>query len=141
MHYCTIIKILQCIGYSEIVFISQVCWKLIFLLTYGTLNANTFNSSYIVLYIYIFLLTEVDSYTAVLSDVKMSNTFYLITVLILVLNTINAKVIITSNGPVRGSLVTHENVSYIAYRGIPYAENPTGALRFQVNRNFTYILC
>ncbi|XP_037868236.1 juvenile hormone esterase [Bombyx mori] len=73
----------------------------------------------------------------------MSNTFYLITVLILVLNTINAKVIITSNGPVRGSLVTHENVSYIAYRGIPYAENPTGALRFQppvTKKKWTHVL-
>ncbi|XP_053609362.1 esterase B1-like isoform X1 [Plodia interpunctella] len=40
-------------------------------------------------------------------------------------------VVVTTTGPVRGKLNRDHNVEYYSYEGIPYAESPTGALRFK----------
>lgn len=43
-----------------------------------------------------------------------------------------ASVVVTSSGPVRGTLIQEDGFSYYAYQAIPYAESPTGDLRFEV---------
>ncbi|KAG7308570.1 hypothetical protein JYU34_005786 [Plutella xylostella] len=43
------------------------------------------------------------------------------------------RVVETLSGAVRGRLVRDLNVTYYAYLGIPYAEAPTGQLRFKVS--------
>lgn len=45
-------------------------------------------------------------------------------------------VVVTTTGPVRGKLNRDHNVEYYSYEGIPYAESPTGALRFKVRARF-----
>lgn len=50
------------------------------------------------------------------------------------------RIIKTTNGPVRGRLQQYNNISYYSYEGIPYAENPTGSLRFRVNMYVTVYL-
>ncbi|XP_068633545.1 juvenile hormone esterase-like [Battus philenor] len=46
--------------------------------------------------------------------------------------TLNSQSIIrTNSGPVRGALQRYEEIFYYSYQGIPYAECPTGALRFR----------
>ncbi|XP_049881020.1 juvenile hormone esterase-like [Pectinophora gossypiella] len=40
-------------------------------------------------------------------------------------------VVYTKSGPIRGKVVSDTNVHYYSYQGIPYAESPTGDLRFK----------
>ncbi|XP_063825631.1 juvenile hormone esterase-like [Ostrinia nubilalis] len=48
-----------------------------------------------------------------------------------ILTAAECSVVVTTTGPVRGTLVEGEQVSYYAYLGIPYAESPEGELRFK----------
>ncbi|XP_013164609.1 PREDICTED: juvenile hormone esterase-like isoform X1 [Papilio xuthus] len=62
---------------------------------------------------------------------------FLIAVLIYILLCLNVsasneqRIIKTTSGPVRGRLQQYDDISYYSYEGIPYAENPTGSLRFR----------
>lgn len=44
-----------------------------------------------------------------------------------------APLIESISGPVRGLMIKEDGVTYYGYRGIPYAEPPTGPNRFMVS--------
>lgn len=51
--------------------------------------------------------------------------------------------VVTTSGPIQGRLVNDLGMSYYAFQGIPYAENPVGDLRFKVSvhKNKCYVVC
>lgn len=44
----------------------------------------------------------------------------------------------TNQGSLRGVVVNNYNVTYVAFKGIPYAKPPLGELRFKVSFLNTY---
>lgn len=53
------------------------------------------------------------------------------------------KVVRTSDGVVLGvkNTTKWQKIDYYAYKGIPYAEPPTGELRFKVNTKLIFPIC
>ncbi|VVC91247.1 unnamed protein product [Leptidea sinapis] len=56
---------------------------------------------------------------------------YLMTVIVSSYAKVEYNIVETSSGLVRGRLDQYKSTKYYSYKGIPYAESPTGFLRFQ----------
>ncbi|XP_050680053.1 juvenile hormone esterase-like [Leptidea sinapis] len=56
---------------------------------------------------------------------------YLMTVIVSSYAKVEYNIVETSSGLVRGRLDQYKSIKYYSYKGIPYAESPTGFLRFQ----------
>ncbi|XP_050680051.1 venom carboxylesterase-6-like isoform X3 [Leptidea sinapis] len=56
---------------------------------------------------------------------------YLVAVIVSTYAKVEYNIVETSSGLVRGRLDQYKSTKYYSYKGIPYAESPTGSLRFQ----------
>ncbi|VVC91241.1 unnamed protein product [Leptidea sinapis] len=56
---------------------------------------------------------------------------YLVAVIVSTYAKVEYDIVETSSGLVRGRLDQYKSTKYYSYKGIPYAESPTGSLRFQ----------